>query len=203
MKTIGYIRVSTDRQELGPEAQRAMIQQTSEDPAIIWYEEAISGAKELSKRIELMSAIAALEKGDCLIVAKLDRLARDLYTQMLIEHMIDRQGARLVSCAGEGTGSDDAQSRFMRQVLGAVAELERAMIRARTKAAIAVKKARGERIGGVPYGYHADGNKIIQHAPEQDVISQIMRWKESGKSCQGICDELNARGVQREEESGI
>jgi DNA invertase Pin-like site-specific DNA recombinase len=73
--------------------------------------------------------------------AKRDRLARDSFLAVLIEREATRAGARIVSAAGEGTDTDDPAAVFTRRILDAVAELERALTAARTRAALRAKRA--------------------------------------------------------------
>src|ERR1019366_5979320 len=87
-----------------------------------------------------------------LVVAKRDRIARDVVLTAGVEREAGRLGARVTSAAGEGNGSSPADG-FMRTVIDGAAEYERALIRARTKAALAAKKAKGECVGQVPYGF--------------------------------------------------
>jgi DNA invertase Pin-like site-specific DNA recombinase len=55
----------------------------------------------------IADALNALRRGDVLIVAKRDRIARDAFVSVLIEREAAKKGARIVSAAGEGTDSDD------------------------------------------------------------------------------------------------
>jgi DNA invertase Pin-like site-specific DNA recombinase len=65
-----------------------------------------------------------------------DRLGRDVVAVALVERLISRKGARLVSAAGEGTDSDDPTAILMRRIVDAFSEYERLLIGARTKAAL-------------------------------------------------------------------
>ncbi len=84
-----------------------------------------------------------------LVIAKRDRLARDVAV---------RDDERAAKVRREGPGADGTANgdspadAFMRTMLDGAAAYERALIRARTKAALAAKRARGERAGAVPYG---------------------------------------------------
>jgi site-specific DNA recombinase len=81
-----------------------------------------------------------------LVVAKRDRLARDVAVSALIERAVRESGARIVSADGVGNG-DGAADAFLRAILDAAAAYERELIRARTRAAMAVKRAKSERSG--------------------------------------------------------
>ena len=152
---IAYIRCSTSRQDLSPVAQRAAIEDWARRKGAsiaAWYEDiGVSGGTELEKRPGLLAATEALrtESAEVLVVAKRDRLARDVLVSALVERLCERQGARIFSADGAGNG-EGPEAQLMRTMIDAFAAYERALIRARTKAALAAKKARGERVGGIP-----------------------------------------------------
>ena len=76
----------------------------------------------------------------------------------------------------------------MRNIVNAFAEYERALIRARTRAALAVKRAKGERVGDVPFGYQlaADRVHLEPLAAEQNIIAAIRRLRGDGLSIREI-----------------
>ena len=111
----------------------------------------------------MTEALNALRRGDTLIVAKRDRLARDSFIAVLIEREAAKKGASGASGTGEGTDSDDPAATFTRRILDAVAELERSLTAARTRAALKAKRARGERAGTEPYGYRVNGDGRTLH----------------------------------------
>src|SRR5206468_4066133 len=65
----------------------------------------------------LLDAVAALKRGDVLLIAKRDRLGRDVIAVAMIERLIERKGARVVSAAGEGTDSNDPTVMLMRRIV--------------------------------------------------------------------------------------
>lgn len=196
MQAIGYVRVSTEEQALGPEAQRQAIEKwcgTNGASLIAVHEDiGISGGADLDKRAGLMAAIEALEKGSVLIAAKHDRFARDVLNAALIERLVERAGAKLVTADGVGNG-DGPEAALMRSMISAFAAYERALIRSRTRSALAVKKARGERCGQVPFGSRVarDGRTLEPDPAEQLVITVARRLHaELGWSAQRIADRL-------------
>ena len=164
---VAYVRVSTDDQALGPEAQRASIEAWAAREGVqiaSWHVDAgVSGASPIEERPALCGALAALREhgAGLLVVAKRDRIARDVVVAALVERAAGAARARVVSVDGVGNGDSPADA-FMRTVIDGAAAYERALIRARTKAALGVKRARGERAGEVPYGYRlaADGVRL-------------------------------------------
>ena len=199
---VAYIRVSTDRQELGPEAQRAAIEAWASREGVTvvaWHVEAgVSGAAAIADRPELVAALASLtvHRAGVLVVAKRDRLARDVMAAAMLERMALDAGARIVSAAGEGTDSNDPSARLMRTLVDAFAEYERAMIAARTRAALKAKRARGERAGTVPYGFTSDAAGRLSPCPaERAVIAQVHALRAAGVTLRGIVAELARAGV--------
>lgn len=198
---VGYIRVSTEEQHLGPEAQRAAITAwaTREGVTVLsWHTDAgVSGATELDNRPALAAALGALraDGAGLLVVARRDRLARDCYVAAAIDRAVATAGARVVSADGTCNGDTPADA-FMRTILDAAAEYERALIRGRTKAALAAKRAKGERTGTVPYGYSADATgRLVECPAELAVIAQVRALRAAGMTFRGIVAELARAGV--------
>jgi DNA invertase Pin-like site-specific DNA recombinase len=158
----------------------------------------LSGGLPLEQRPALLAALDALGRGDVLIVAKRDRLGRDVLNVAMLERLTERKGARIVSAAGEGTDTNDPTSRLMRQIVDCFAEYERAIIRSRTRAALAAKKARGERVGGIPYGYQLadDGRTLERHAGEQRILAVAAELRCAGLTYRAVADELNRQGFR-------
>jgi DNA invertase Pin-like site-specific DNA recombinase len=162
----------------------------------VFSDAGLSGSASVQDRPGLADALNSLRRGDVLIVAKQDRLARDMFLSVLIEREAAKKGARIVSSVGEGTETDDPTALFTRRILDAVAELERAMTAARTRAALRAKRARGERAGTEPYGYrvNGDGHTLHPYEPEQHVLSVMRTSRAAGKPLRAIAAELNRQG---------
>jgi DNA invertase Pin-like site-specific DNA recombinase len=195
MATIAYLRVSTDDQDLGLDAQDLAIRAKYE-PAAVFIDDGLSGGK--ADRPGLLEALSTLKKGDELVVAKRDRLSRgNSYLTAWIEKEVAKAGARIVSVAGEGTESDEPQDILMRRIIDAFAEFERLQIGARTKAALAVKKSKGERIGDVPFGFDADADgRLTRNEIEQETLAIIKSLRGRGWTLRAICSELETRGIK-------
>src|ERR1700730_8667274 len=146
-QAIAYYRVSTQRQGksgLGIEAQRSAVARFAEAERIEIIAdhteiETGKGADALNRRPELAAALVRARKAKCpILVAKLDRLSRDVhFVSGLMSHRVPFIVAEL------GADADP----FMLHLYAALAEKERALISARTKAALAAKKAKGVKLG--------------------------------------------------------
>lgn len=202
MKAIGYTRVSTQEQELSPEAQTVALTHWCEANSAVlvdtFHDHGISGSATIDRRPGFLAALEAAKTcgADILLIAKRDRLARDVIIAATAEQLARKAGVSIVTADGAGNG-DDPNAWLFRTILDAMAQYERALIRQRTKAALAVKKARGERVGTIPYGYRlAEDSKTLLALPaEQAVLARIRVLRRQGYSMQHIADELNADGL--------
>lgn len=200
MATLAYLRVSTDQQTdsgAGLQAQLDACARAAGELGGVYRDEGVSGSTGLEKRPGLLAAIAELVKGDVLMVAKRDRLGRDPLVIAMIESAVKRKGARIISAAGEGTDSDTPSDVLMRRMIDAFAEYERLIIGARTKSALVSKKARGERVGSIPYGYRLapDGRRLEADEREQTIVELVRLLHHEGKTYRAIAKELTARGL--------
>ena len=192
---VAYYRVSTDRQGrsgLGLDAQaesvRQHVAQASGD-IIAVFTEVESGKR--SDRPELAKALdIARRKKATLVIARLDRLSRNLaFIANLMESRVD-----FLAC------DNPYATRLTLHILAAVAEHEREMISARTKAALTAAKARGTRLGNPrPYaaaklGAAANATNADQFA--EQVRPTISKLATQGFSLRQIAGELNARGLR-------
>jgi DNA invertase Pin-like site-specific DNA recombinase len=204
-RAVAYRRVSTSDQAdsgLGLEAQQTAIEAAAARLGLslvqTFTDAGVSGGLALEYRPALVQAIDAMSTGDVLVVAKRDRLGRDVLNVAMIERLVERRGARVCSAAGEGTDDDGPTGRLMRQIIDAFAEYERALIRARTRAAMQAAKARGQRVGGIPFGYQLadDGVHLIPHDEERAVLAEIHHLRVRGYALVSIAEVLNARGLR-------
>jgi DNA invertase Pin-like site-specific DNA recombinase len=200
MQAVGYVRVSTDEQSLSVDAQWQALErwyQAHQSPLMAVYTDVgVSGGTPLEKRPGLLSALNALTRGRVLLVVRRDRLARDTLTAAMCEKIAQKIGASIMTVTGEGSG-EGPEAQLMRTILDAFAQYEKARIALRTKAGLARKRERGERLGMVPYGWQlaADGVHLADHASEQAVIATVRALRASGLSYRAIADELNRRGL--------
>lgn len=199
---VGYIRVSTSEQANGPEAQREAMEgwcrREGMELVEVFEDLGVSGAMEIDKRAGLLGALDALgEHGaGILIVAKRDRVARDVLLSAMVERLAQRSGAQVVSADGCGNGTS-AEAEMMRGIVACFAAYERALIRARTAQALSVKKRRGERVGSVPLGWKLDGDGVhlVADDDEQEIIRLARELQGEGLTLRGIGAELERRGV--------
>ena len=205
-RAVALVRVSTDRQELGPEAQRHAITEWAAREGVTvvqWFNEVESGGNDLlTGRRVLLDAIASLKAQDCglLVVAKRDRLGRSVKDNALATALTRDEGARIVCADGTLVADGGPESNFFNHIYDAVAEFERGRIVLRILEAMAVKRARGERLGAIPYGWDVspDPNSkvMVKNNAEQEVIKFVRLMYSRGKMIPEINGALRKKGVK-------
>ena len=198
---VAYYRVSTARQGrsgLGIEAQRAAVTRFAEAEGYDLVSEYVEvetgkGADALDRRPTLAEALARARKLRCpVLVAKLDRLSRDV-------HFISGLMAHRVPFIVAELGAD--ADPFMLHLYAALAEKERALISARTKAALAAKKAAGAKLGNPRAAEAAVKARAANRAAADrfaaNVLPIVREIQEAGQaSLREIAARLNTRGVR-------
>ena len=199
MHAVAYLRWSTDGQDLSEAAQRATIEawaQSQDAQVDAWFCDAgVGGATPLERREGLRAALGALEPGSVLVVAKRDRLSRDVIVSAVAHKMVTRVKASIVSADGLGNGDEPADVLF-RTILDAMAQYERALIAARTSAALRAKKAKGLAAGGTPpFGWKRRGRRWVEDPTEQQARQLALALNDAGLRLVEIVEELADAGM--------
>jgi DNA invertase Pin-like site-specific DNA recombinase len=196
---VAYLRVSTENQHLGPEAQRASIEAWAKRGGVTvahWSTDHVSGAAEAVDRPGLTEALEAVAKhgAGVLVVAKRDRLARDVVIAAMVERVARGRGAQIVSADGVGNGDQPADA-FMRSIIDAAAAYERELIRARTRAALQALRRQGKRAGTVPWGFTlgSEGD-LVENPDEVAVTVRAREIRDEGVTLRGVVEQLNVEG---------
>lgn len=193
---VAYIRVSTARQGrsgLGLEAQQAALQRFCETEGFEILAERIEvetgkGADALDRRPELAAALTEAKRRKCpVLVAKLDRLSRDV---AFIAGLMAQRVPFIVAELGP-----DADP-FMLHIYAALAEKERRLISARTKAALQAARARGQRLGRNGAERLAPAYKAEATRRADELAPIIKEVRVAGaSSLRQIAAGLNGRGI--------
>jgi len=207
---VGYTRVSSQQQAAngyGLDAQRHKIEAWSATNGMTllgtFSDEGVSGMTPPETRTGWERALRATEPGSTLVVARLDRVARDsMWQEFAIRSLIDR-GLRLESVDEPDFGSDavlnaeaDPTRAMVRHVLVGFAEYERRITIAKLNAGRAEKKMAGGFAGGqVPYGWRNRDRNLEPDPVEQTVLNEIRRWRRMGWGYNKVASELNRRGI--------
>jgi DNA invertase Pin-like site-specific DNA recombinase len=162
------------------------------------FVEEVSGGSVLHRRPVLLEAIASVAAHGAawLVCQRLDRFSRDPLTAILAEAELQRHGAALVVADGAGSG-DDPTAQLVRGILFSVAQFEKKMIAARIKAALSVKRRRGELTGVAPYGWRAgpDGKLLEPHPEETAVLAEVRAMRASGMTLRAVLAAATSRGL--------
>jgi site-specific DNA recombinase len=200
---VGYIRVSSEKQAesgLSLEAQDAKIRAMAALKGVALADvvvDAAESAKDLNRpgvqRVLKMVRSGAVSG---IIIAKLDRLTRNVRNLADILDLCDKKNTALVSVS-ETLDTGTAVGRMVINIMVSVAQWEREAIGERTSDALQAKRARGERAGNIPYGFTADTDGMLQPNPEeQRVIAEIKQLRADGRALREIADALNADGFK-------
>lgn len=201
---IGYIRVSSQDQAdsgLSLTHQENKIRAYCEalDLNLIGIEsDAGYSAKSLT-RPAMQTVVDMVKRGavDTVVILKLDRLTRSVRDLGALVELFEKTGVALISVQ-DSINTATAAGRLVLNVLGSVAQWEREAVGERTKAALSVKKAAGERVGTIPFGYNLadDGKSLIANESEQEAIAIMKQLRAMKLSFGKIALELEKRGIK-------
>lgn len=201
---IGYIRVSTDGQckedKFGLDVQKQQIIDycSANDMNIIkWYsDEGESGAKEREGFDEIVYGEVSNPPVEAVIVAKSDRVARDIEIYYYYKMLLRKKDITLISIA-EDFGKFGVFSDMLESFTLCVAKMERDNINKRTSAGRSVKASQGGYAGGAaPFGYRVTDKQLYVVEEEAEAVRLIFRMKDEGATLQQIADKMNELGVK-------
>lgn len=187
-RVVGYVRVSTNKQEVGPEVQAAQLRAWA-DLAGNWSlelrQESAASAATMDKRPVLAQALRDLREGraDVLAVSKLDRLTRSVADFSAILANAEREGWHVV-CLDLGVDTTTITGRAMAQVTAVFAEMERRRISERVRESMARIKAETGKHMGRP-------SEISDEA-----ITRATYLYGLNLSLQDVADTLNEEGIK-------
>lgn len=203
-KVIGYTRVSTAEQvdgyglEVQEKAIRAYCRTNRLKLVAILSDQGMSGSNGLDTRRGLAEALGRIESGEAsgLVVYRFDRLARELILQETIYQRLTQQGFEVLSVKEPETDGDEATANMVRQMLGVVAQYERALIRGRMLAGKAAKVAHGGYGGGRPaYGTMAANRELVPNPDEEAIVERVVTMRRQGSSYRQIATSLSNEGL--------
>lgn len=154
-RTFLYARVSTDDQTTANQVLEAKAKGYAiEDHRV--FEEHVSGKVAAFDRPVFSAMYSRMEKGDNLVVTKLDRLGRSVTNIVATVEILAQAGIKVVCIQLGGVDLTSPAGKLQMQVLGAVAEFERSLVVERTQAGLARAKAEGKQLG-----------RKVSYTPEQ------------------------------------
>lgn len=204
MNAIGYCRVSTDGQvgddKFGIESQKEQIvtyAKKNDINIVEWFiDEGVSGVVESRPQFDkIIYGEVANPPYEAVLVAKNDRIARDINIYFYYKMMLKKKNIVLISIA-EDFGQFGAFSSILEAFTLCVAQMERENINKRTSMGRDVKASRGGYAGGrTPFGYIPQNRKLVIKDEEAEIVKTIFELKDNqNKTYQYICDYLNSQG---------
>jgi DNA invertase Pin-like site-specific DNA recombinase len=219
----GYVRVSTDKQSLSPQAQRQAIEEAArrmgkavdgwfqdapvQNPDGSWND-AASGKVPITERKAGKELCARLQKGDVVIAAKVDRAFRRLSDCVLMLDRWERLGVGLVLCDFPMIGDlSNPWNKAMLQLIAVFAEIERKLTSQRTREGLAMRKKKGHALNRFPgYGFTWEKSwdpetrkrvKVrVANPEERAVMRQIVKWRLDDYAWDEITAHLFRQGVK-------
>lgn len=203
MAVYGYVRVSTTRQAdegLSLEVQRRWI----EGKCImegwtldkVYTERPVSGSRPLLQRPEGKALYDALQPGDRVIGAKLDRVFRSAFDALETVEKLKAQSVEfyLLDMPEGGLVTGNGLSKVFFTMLSAFAEFERNRIVERITEVKADQRARNRFLGGVaPYGYRVgDDGKLVLQPKADEAFAMAVACSDAGRSLMVISKMVSA-----------
>jgi len=206
-KAIGYIRVSTVKQEvegvsLDEQADKIKDYCKFKDIELIDIiaDKGVSAGKPLNSREggHRLNKRIDNKEAEIVVAVKLDRLFRDAADCLNTSKKWDDQGIalHLLDLGGSTLDTSSAMGRMFLTMSAGFAEMERNLTSERTKAALKYKKSKKEAYGHTPVGYKREGEDLIKDDEEMEAVEIIKEGKEEGLSLRDIANKLNELGFK-------
>ncbi|HAL86189.1 MAG TPA: resolvase [Deferribacteraceae bacterium] len=198
MKYIAYYRVSTKKQDYGIDAQKIAVSSfISSKGGEIFAEFSEKESGKNSERSELKKAVEQCKKsGANLIIAKLDRLSREVAFLFNLKAELDQAGVGIVCC-----DLPDLNTLTL-GIFATMAQHERELISKRTKEGLAVAKAKGKKIGAstpVPENIRKKGNQAMKEKSikyYQNIKKIALKFRQNGMTYTEIAAFFNDTGYR-------
>jgi len=203
-KVIGYMRISTSKQDLDSQKLEILDYARKNDLIIDHFIQIEASTRKTPKARLIDELMSQLETSDTLIVAELSRLGRSVgQVASMVDDLISRKIKLIAIKEGinlNGNGKKDIQTTVMTTMFSLFAEIERQLISERTKAGLAAARARGALLGR-PKG--STGESILDG--KEDMIKQELKFKVSKSAiarklgCSWACLDnfIKSRGLKK------
>lgn len=201
---VGYIRVSTEGQvgddKFGIDSQKQSILLYANENGyniVEWFiDKAVSGVKDNRPELDkiLYGTDVTNPPYEAVIVAKSDRMARDIKLYFYYLYTLEKKNIKLLSVC-EQFDDDNGLSGIYRSIMLFVAEQERRNIAMRTSIGRRIKaKAGGYSGGRSPYGYKVENSQLVINEDEVPIVKAVFEGLDAGRTLWDIADGLTAAG---------
>jgi site-specific DNA recombinase len=201
-RAVVYARVSTEDQarygyslQSQVEEGRKYAQENGWTVVNTVMDDGVSGAKIERPGLNRIFDMAENGEFDVLVVYEIDRLARKMVYQQLIELNLEESGVKIDYVRGDFDDSNEGQ--LYKNLLGAIAEFERTQIAARNRRGKLMKARDGKVVGAgrCTYGYDYHDDQYLINETQARVVRMIYDWYLEGESIRGIVRKLDDQGV--------
>lgn len=201
---VGYIRASTEGQvgddKFGIDSQKQSILLYANENGyniVEWFiDKAVSGVKDNRPELDkiLYGTDVTNPPYEAVIVAKSDRMARDIKLYFYYLYTLEKKNIKLLSVC-EQFDDDNGLSGIYRSIMLFVAEQERRNIAMRTSSGRRIKaKAGGYSGGRSPYGYKVENSQLVINEDEVPIVKAVFEGLDAGRTLWDIADGLTAAG---------
>jgi site-specific DNA recombinase len=210
-RAVGYVRVSTDRQEMSPRAQAERIEKLADLQEITLveviedHESARQGSIHSRSGVLRIMEMVRRKEVDRIIVAKLDRLTRSVVDLGELLAFLDKHNVTLVSATESWMDTGSAAGRMIINIMTSVAQWEREAIAERTEAVLRYKQRNNQAYNLLAYGARAVGTakpgrplagKRLEPEPaEQAVIARAIKLRNQGRTLRYIAGVFNREKI--------
>jgi len=206
---VAYIRVSTEEQStlgVSLQAQECAIKSYCDMRSLNLVEcvvdAGVSAGKALSTRVGGQRVLDLIKQKQVqgVVAFKLDRLFRNSQDCLQTTSNWDKGSIalHLLDMGGQSVDTSSAMGRFFITIMSAMAEMERGLIRERTKMAMKHKASKNQRVGQLPYGKNLslDTVHLENNQDEQKIMLSVFELNKAGLSTRKIAHKLNEQGVK-------
>ncbi|MCZ6558117.1 MAG: recombinase family protein [SAR324 cluster bacterium] len=202
MKAVGYTCLNTMSQQpknftlaVQEKVVRNYIKSQGWEQGKIYREVISSGDSQGQPTLDQIIADSGSGKFELLVVARLDRLTRNIRKlNTLISTVCMQNGVGLISIE-EGLNTHSDSGELVLKIIDIVTKWDNKRISDRTREIIARKRARGERVGHAPFGYTYQNKKLVEVKKELETTNLIRKQREVGMSYHRIARFLNDQSI--------
>lgn len=203
---VAYCRVSTSNQagedKFGIDSQKEIIKGYCQGHDMVitdWYIDLGFSGADLDRPAiqELLTGEVKNPPVEAVVVAKSDRIARDVKAYYYCTYKFESFGMKIISASEDVVNDDTGIGEIYRTFLQYVAEQERKNITMRTSGGRRVKASRGGYSGGgAPYGYRVENHNLVIIPEEAEIVKKVFELKDGlGYTYQKVCDYFNTNGI--------
>ena len=191
MQVIGYIRVSTEEQDLNKQEHLLLKYAQQHEMQVHDFIQVEISSRRTSRERRIDELLARLHDGDVLLVAELSHLGRNMFEVINLINQLSANGVKLVFVRQPELSTAGAHGKLLLAIYSYFAEVEREFISVRTKQGLAAAQAKGKQLGR-PKGSR-DKERVLD--PHRDQIKEYLNLKIPLRRIRSILNPQLARPI--------